>query len=138
MKRKIVLSILFIISLLPMNMIQFGSKELLISYKGWLNITNPIGFIGLIVFVLGVWFNKFSKESIKVILQFVGSILIVISEINNYFFWNYPITSYIDGITNAASNCYPAFYFGTFISLMFILLLFLSYKNDKLINLLDR
>ena len=138
MKRKIALSILFIISLLPMNMIQFGSKELLIGYKGWLNITNPIGFIGLIIFILGVWFNKFSKESIKVIIQFAGSILIVISEINNYFFWNYPITSYIDGITNAAYNCYPAFYFGTFISLMFILLLFLSYKNDKLINLLDR
>lgn len=54
MKKKIILSAAFIISLLPMLMNQYGGLKGVQEITGLINLFNSIGIIAVILFVLGV------------------------------------------------------------------------------------
>lgn len=84
MKKKIILSAAFIISLLPMLMNQYGGLKGVQEITGLINLFNPIGIIAVILFVLGVWMT-FEKQIIGRILGILGTVGIVVSEIYQFF-----------------------------------------------------
>ena len=57
MKKKMILSIAFLISLLPMLFNQYGGLKGVQEITGLINLLNPIGMVSVILFVLGVWFS---------------------------------------------------------------------------------
>lgn len=63
MKRKIILSVAFIISLLPMFLNQYGGLKGVQEITGLINLLNPIGMVSVILFAVGVWF-PFKKTSL--------------------------------------------------------------------------
>ena len=56
MKKKIILSTAFIISLLPMLLNQYGGAKGVQEITGLINLLNPIGLVSVALFVVGVWF----------------------------------------------------------------------------------
>ena len=54
MKKKIILSIIFICSLLPMLLNQYGGAKGIQEISGLTNLFNPIGIIAVILFIIGV------------------------------------------------------------------------------------
>ena len=55
MKKKVILSVAFLISLLPMLMNQYGGLKGVQEITGLINLLNPIGIISVVSFALGVW-----------------------------------------------------------------------------------
>ena len=55
MKKKIILSAAFIVSLLPMMLNQYGGLKGVQEITGLINLFNPIGIISVILFIVGVW-----------------------------------------------------------------------------------
>ena len=55
MKKKVILSVAFLISLLPMLMNQYGGLKGVQEITGLINLLNPIGIISVLLFALGVW-----------------------------------------------------------------------------------
>ena len=64
MKKKLILSVAFAISLLPMLMNQYGGLKGVQEITGMINLINPIGILSVISFLVGVWF-PFEKNSIN-------------------------------------------------------------------------
>ena len=79
MKRKIILSVAFIISLLPMFLNQYGGLKGVQEITGLINLLNPIGMVSLILFAVGVWF-PFKKQVFGTNLGALGTIGIVVSD----------------------------------------------------------
>ena len=80
MKRKIILSVAFIISLLPMFLNQYGGLKGVQEITGLINLLNPIGMVSVILFAVGVWF-PFKKQVFGTNLGALGTIGIVVSEV---------------------------------------------------------
>ena len=80
MKKKIILTIAFLISLLPMLLNQYGGMKGVQEISGLINLLNPIGIISMLVFLAGVWVS-FENEKTNKILGILGTIGIVVSEI---------------------------------------------------------
>ena len=87
MKKKMILSIAFLISLLPMLFNQYGGLKGVQEITGLINLLNPIGMVSVILFVLGVWF-PFKKRGISKGLGVLGTIGIVVSEIYKFLTWH--------------------------------------------------
>lgn len=64
MNKKMILSIVFILSLIPMLFSQYGTIKGVQEASGILNLTNPIGIIAIILYFIGVWVN-FKNEKIN-------------------------------------------------------------------------
>ena len=79
MKKKLTLSALFVLSLLPMLLPQYGGCRGVQELPGIINLRNPIGLVSILLFVCGVWLPLCSKATGK-LLGFLGCIGIVISE----------------------------------------------------------
>ena len=79
MKKKIILTIAFLISLLPMLLNQYGGMKGVQEISGLINLLNPIGIISMLVFFAGVW-ASFENEKTNKILGILGTIGIVVSE----------------------------------------------------------
>ena len=128
--KKKLLSLLFILSLIPMLFYQYGSKIGVVAFLGIINLTNPIGIVAVVLFFIGVW-GKFKSQKFNVIFAYIGMIGVVLSEIYELLTWNYPNTSYLDGIKNCFNNVFPMFYVGLISSIIMIL----AYKIvDKKLN----
>lgn len=130
MKKKMLLSIIFILSLIPMCFSQYGSAKGVEEVSGIINLTNPLGIIAVILYFAGVWI-KFKKEKINKCLPYIGMVGIILSEIINLLTWGYPNTSYLDGIKNCFSRVFPMFYVGLIIS---VILIFVYRTIDKNFN----
>ena len=55
MKKKVILTISFLISLLPMLLNQYGGMKGVQEITGLINLLNPIGIVSVLLFVVGVW-----------------------------------------------------------------------------------
>ena len=55
MKKKIILTIAFLISLLPMLLDQYGGMKGVQEISGLINLFNPIVIISVLLFIIGVW-----------------------------------------------------------------------------------
>lgn len=128
--KQVILTILFIMSLMPMLLYQFGGMRGVQEISGLIILLNPITIVSIILFFLGIWF-KFKNKMTNKILGGIGVIGIVISEIYEFFTW------YTIGITkdinlyNSINLAFPEFYIGLLIS---IIMVFIYFFIDKIIK----
>ena len=88
MKKKVLLSLLFIASLSPMLLNQYGGMKGVQEISGLINITNPIGMLSLVIFVIGLFTDEW--------ISGIGTIGMVLSELFMFFTWyTYTITPQI-------------------------------------------
>lgn len=119
MKRKIFLTIAFIISLIPMFTNQYGGVRGVREISGLNNLWNPIGIIAVILFLIGLWV-PFKNARVAKTLGIIGLIGVIAAEIYTFLTW--PIPTYQEGINLAFSfeNAFPEFYLGLTTSALMI------------------
>ena len=130
MKKKIILTIAFLISLLPMLLNQYGGMKGVQEISGLINLLNPIGIISMLVFFAGVW-ASFENEKINKILGILGTIGIVVSKIYEFFTWHIMNITGKMSIHNSIEFVFPEFYVGLLISLIMI---FVYLCIDKIVK----
>ena len=119
MKKKIILTITFLISLLPMLLNQYGGMKGVQEISVLINLFNPIGILSVLVFFVGVW-ASFKNRKINKILSTLGTIGIVVSEIYEFFTWYIMNITGKMSIQNSIKFAFPEFYVGLVISLIMI------------------
>lgn len=128
--KRIILTILFVMSLSPMLLNQYGGLKGVQEISGLINLLNPIGILSVIFYMLGVWL-PLKNEVFNKIIGGLGVIGIVISEIYKYLTW------YIQNITgefnihSSIRMAFPEFYVGLAISIIMIIIYF---RIDKIIK----
>lgn len=130
MKKKIKLTIAFLVSLLPMLLNQYGWMKGVQEISGLINLLNPIGIISMLVFFAGVW-ASFENEKINKILGILGTIGIVVSKIYEFFTWHIMNITGKMSIQNSIEFAFPEFYVGLLISLIMI---FVYLCIDKIVK----
>lgn len=130
MRKKIILTVAFLISLLPMILNQYGGMKGVQEISGLINLFNPIGIISVLLFIVGVWVS-FKHKKINKILGTLGTIGIVVSEIYNFFTWHIMNITGKMSIHNSIEFVFPEFYVGLVISLIMI---FVYLCIDKIVN----
>lgn len=128
MKKKIILSVLFIISLVPMLFNQYGGAKGVQEISGLINLLNPIGIISFILFFIGVWLPFKNKKTNK-ILNILGVFGIVLSEIYKFLTWYIPNYESSISLQHSLNNVFPAFYIGVLISVCMIIIYFIIDKK---------
>lgn len=123
MKKKIILSIAFIISLLPMLLNQYGGLKGVQEITGLINLLNPIGIISVLLFIIGVWM-PFKKPITNTILGALGTIGIVVSEVYKFFTWHVMNITGEVSIQNSIEFAFPEFYFGLVVLLSMVVVYF--------------
>ena len=123
MKKKIKLTITFLISLSPMLLNQYGGMKGVQEISGLINLINPIGIISVVLFVIGVW-TSFKNKKINKILGALGTVGIVVSEIYQFFTWHIMNITGKMSIYNSIKFAFPEFYIGLVISLIMIVYYF--------------
>lgn len=130
MRKKIILTVAFLISLLPMLLNQYGGMKGVQEISGLINLFNPIGIISVLLFIVGVWVS-FKHKKINKILGTLGTIGIVVSEIYNFFTWHIMNITGKMSIHNSIEFVFSEFYVGLVISLIMI---FVYLCIDKIVN----
>ena len=130
MKKKIILTIAFLISLLPMLLNQYGGMKGVQEISGLINLFNPIGIISVLLFIIGVWVSLKNKK-INKILGALGTIGIVVSEIYKFFTWHIMSITGEMSIHNSIEFAFPEFYIGLVSSLIMI---FVYLCIDKIVT----
>ena len=130
MKKKIILTIAFLISLLPMLLNQYGGMKGVQEISGLINLLNPIGIISMLVFFAGIW-GSYENEKTNKILSILGTIGIVVSEIYEFFTWHIMNITGKMSIHNSIEFAFPEFYVGLVVSLIMI---FVYLCIDKIVK----
>ena len=128
MKKKIILSIAFIISLLPMFLNQYGGLKGVQEITGLINLLNPIGMVSVILFAVGVWF-PFKEQVVGKSLGALGAIGIVVSEIYKFFTWHVMNITGEVSIHKSIRFAFPEFYIGLIISILMVVTYFVIDKK---------
>lgn len=128
--KQVILTILFIMNLMPMLLYQFGGMRGVQEISGLIILLSPITIVSIILFFLGIWF-KFKNKKTNKILGGIGVVGIVISEIYEFFTWyTIGITKDIN-LSNSINLAFPEFYIGLLIS---IIMVFIYFFIDKIIK----
>lgn len=130
MKNKIVLTVAFLVSLLPMLLNQYGGMKGVQEIRGLINLFNPIGIISVLLFIIGVW-GSFKNKKINKILGAFGTIGIAVSEIYQFLTWHIQNITGEISIQNSINFAFPEFYIGLVISLIMI---FIYFYIDKIVK----
>lgn len=130
MKKKIILTTAFLISLLPMLFNQYGGSKGVQEISGLINLFNPIGIISVLLFITGIWVPLKNKR-INRILGALGTIGIVASEIYEFFTWHIMNITGEMSFHNSVKLAFPEFYVGLAASLMMMIFYFFSDKIVK-------
>lgn len=130
MKKKIILTIAFAISLLPMLLKQYGGMKGVQEISGLINLYNPIGIISILFFIIGVWV-PFKNKKINKIFGGLGVVGIVIAEIYKFFTWHIMTITGEMSIHNSFEFAFPEFYVGLIMSLIMIVVYFCIDKIVK-------
>ena len=128
MKKKIILSLAFIISLLPMFLNQYGWLKGVQEITGLINLLNPIGMVSVILFAVGVWF-PFKEQVVGKSLGVLGTIGIVVSEIYKFFTWHVMNITGEVSIHKSIRFAFPEFYIGLVISILMVVTYFVIDKK---------
>ena len=115
MKKKIILSSAFVVSLLPMLMNQYGGLKGVQEITGLVNLFNPIGIASVALFVIGVWV-PFKKEIVGKVLGALGTIGIVASEVYKFFTWHVLTITGEVSLQHSIRFAFPEFYIGLVVS----------------------
>lgn len=119
MKKKIILTAAFIISLAPMLLSQYGGMRGVQEISGLINLTSPIGLLALVLFVVGVWVT-FENPKTGWIMGLLGTIGMVISEIYKFFTWHVLTITGEISLQNSFNFVFPEFYFGLIVSVVMV------------------
>ena len=130
MKKKIILTTAFLISLLPMLFNQYGGSKGVQEISGLINLFNPIGIISVLLFITGIWVPLKNKR-INRMLGALGTIGIVASEIYEFFTWHIMNITGEMSFHNSVKLSFPEFYVGLAASLMMMIFYFFSDKIVK-------
>ena len=130
MKKKSILTIAFIISLLPMLLNQYGGMKGVQEISGLGNLFNPIGIVAVLFFIIGVWVT-FKNIKVNKILSILGVVGIVISEIYQFLTWHILTITGEMSIQNSIEFAFPEFYFGLAISIVMVIFYFCIDKIVK-------
>ena len=136
MKKKIILSTAFIISLLPMLLNQYGGAKGVQEITGLINLLNPIGLVSVTLFAVGVWF-PFEKKVIGKYLGSLGTIGIVISEVYEFFTWHVLTITGEVSLQNSIGLAFPEFYIGLIISIVMVVTYFVIDKKVSALSTLN-
>ena len=136
MKKKIILSTAFIISLLPMLLNQYGGAKGVQEITGLINLLNPIGLVSVTLFAVGVWF-PFEKQVIGKYLGSLGTIGIVISEVYEFFTWHVLTITGEVSLQNSIGLAFPEFYIGLIISIVMVAAYFVIDKKVSVLSTLN-
>ena len=128
MKKKIVLSTVFLISLLPMLMNQYGGLKGVQEITGMINLLNPIGICAVVSFAVGVWI-PFKKPIINKGLGLLGTVGIVLSEIYKFLTWHVMTITGKISIQHSIDLAFPEFYIGLVVSLAMVVAYFVIDRN---------
>lgn len=127
MKKKVILSVMFIICLVPMLFYQYSALNGLQEISNFTNLFNPISIASVILFLVGTWL-PFKNKTISKVLEISGVLIILHAEIYTYFTYYPQIYEDVKNSTNSFFN----FIFVFFISALLILLyLFIDKKLSK-------
>ena len=130
MKKKIILTTAFLISLLPMLFNQYGGSKGVQEISGLINLLNPIGIISVLLFITGIWVPLKNKR-INRMLGALGTIGIVVSEIYEFFTWHIMNITGKMSFHNSVKLACPEFYIGLAVSLMMMVVYFFYDKIVK-------
>ena len=109
MKKKVILTIAFLISLLPMLLNQYGGMKGVQEISGLGNLFNPIGLVAVLLFIIGI----------------------VISEIYQFLTWHILTITGEMSLQNSINFAFPEFYIGLAISLIMVVAYFVIDKFVK-------
>lgn len=123
MKKKSVLSVAFVISLLPMLLNQYGAAKGVQEITGLINLFNPIGIIAVVLFAFSV-LATFKNQFIGKILGALGTLGIVASELYNFFTWHVLTITGEVNLQHSIKLAFPEFYFGLIVSLAMVVAYF--------------
>ena len=126
---RVLLSVLFLISLLPMLLNQYGGMKGVQEITGLINLLNPIGVTAVILFILGI-LVQFKKSSINWVLGFLGTIGIVISEIYKFFTWHVMNITGELSFQNSIQLAFPEFYIGLAVSIAMVIVYCVLRKEE--------
>lgn len=130
MKKKILLTVAFMISLLPMLLNQYGGRKGVQEITGLINLLNPIGLAAATSFLVGVW-APFRKKIVNTVLGAVGCLGMVISEVYKFFTWHaLTITGEIS-LQHSIRFAFPEFYVGLCVSLAMVVVYLLITSKVK-------
>lgn len=121
MKRKIAMTIIFIISLSTMFMSWFGGQKGIQDISGFILMDNPIAVTCIILTLVRIW-THFGHTSYM--LSCIGLIGLLAMEIYEFFTWHILTISGAFNFSLSLELCYPEFY----IALMSTIVTFLIYK----------
>ena len=128
--KKLILTILFIMSLSPMLLNQYGGLRNDQEITGFINLLNPIGIISVISFMIGIWI-PFKNQKLNKVLGGSGVIGVVISEIYKFLTWHIANITGELSINNSIEFAFIEFYIGLSIS---IIMVFIYFFIDKIIK----
>jgi len=123
MKKKTILSLAFVTSLLPMLLNQYGGLKGVQEITGLINLCNPIGILSVVLFTVGVWL-PFKNQLIGKILGALGTLGIIASEIYKFFTWHVMTISGEISIQHSIRFAFPEFYVGLIVSLFMVVAYF--------------
>lgn len=129
MKKKLILTAAFVISLAPMLLNQYGGMRGVQEISGLLNLSSPIGMVALIAFIVGVWV-PFQNKKTGWTFGLIGTIGIVISEIYNYFTWHVLTITGEISLANSIMLAFPEFYLGLVVSILMVVVYLLITKKQ--------
>ena len=129
MKKKLILTAAFVISLAPMLLSQYGGMRGIQEISGLINLTNPIGLFALVLFLVGVWV-PFQNKKTGWTFGLIGTIGMVISEIYNYFTWHVLTITGEISVKNSMMFAFPEFYLGLVVSVLMIVVYLVLTKNQ--------
>jgi len=130
MKKRIALSAVFIASLLPMLLTQYGGSKGVQEISGLINLLNPIGILSVILFFAGVWF-PFKKEALSRLLSLFGAVGMVASEVIQFFTWHTETITGEVSLQQSIRLAFPEFYVGLLASVAVVAVLFAVEKCEK-------
>lgn len=123
MKKRMILTSTFVISLLPMLLNQYGGRKGVQEISGLINLFNPIGIVSVLLFVVGVWL-PLKNSKIGKVCGGLGVIGIVISEIIQFLTWHVSTITGEIRIHHSIRFAFPEFYFGLIVSVLMVCIYF--------------
>ena len=129
MKKKVILSIAFVISLSPMLLNQYGGFRGVQEITGLINLLNPLGITSVILFFSSVWL-PFSQKIFRRTLCVSGAAGIVLSEIYKFFTWHVLTITGELSFQNSLRFAFPEFYLGLAVSSAMIAVYFVIEKIE--------
>ena len=118
-KRNILLTLVFFLSFIPMFTSQYGMFKGIQEVSGLINITKPLGFISVIIYLFGVWGDCRNKK-LKKRLPYIGMGGVILSELYNLFTWNLGSTAFTEHVEDCFQMVFPTYYVGVIVSVVVI------------------